>query len=115
MFLGSPVGNEIMSFIEWNHPENERIEKVTRWFKTFIQVAGQEMLVKLLKFSTGFEDPSTFDNSLISLQFLPDQVLPNDPACTFTLLLSLGSQNEDEFIKMLTKVLDYESEGLGDF
>ena len=118
MFLGSPVGmdNEIMlSLIEWNHPENERIEKVTGWFKTFVQVADQEMLVKLLKFSTGFEDPSTFDNRLISLQFLPDQVLPNASACTFTLLLPLGSQNEDEFVKMLTKALDYESEGFGDF
>ena len=54
------------------------------------------MLRKLLKVCTGFNDPATFDEQFISLNYSPNEVLPRAPACRFNLFLRMKCTGEEE-------------------
>ena len=59
------------------------------------------MLRKLLKFCSGSNDPASFDEQFISLDFLPNEILPRASACTFYLFLPLKCTGEEELKQMM--------------
>ena len=98
-FLGGPevlACRRIINLVKWKESDDSKITQVLQWFRSYITKPNETMLRKLLKFCTGFNDPATFDEQFISLNYSPNEVLPRAPACRFNLFLRMKCTREEE-------------------
>ena len=105
----------MLDLVKWKESDDSKITQVSQWFHSYITELNETMLRELLKFCTGFNDPASFDEQFISLDFSPNEVLPRASACTLNLCLPLKCAGEEEFKQMMNMALNFESEGFGDF
>ena len=79
VFFGKPevlYCRRMVNLGKWNESEDSKITQVSQWFPSYITELNETILRKSLNFSTGFNDPASFDEQFFSLDFSPNEVLP---------------------------------------
>ena len=102
-FFGKPevlYSRRMVNLGKWNESEDSKITQVSQWFPSYITELNETILRKSLNFTTGFNDPASFDERFFSLDISPNEVLPRASAYTFNLFLPLKCTGEEKFFCM---------------
>ena len=119
LFIGKPgkvTANRLLSIIKWPVVTESKKNQAIAFFNSFIKNSDELVLIKLLKFITGFNDlsPLVDNGNCIEVDFVMEN-FPKSSACLRIIHLPCIHSNEIDFDKNMELALEIESEGYGEF